>query len=70
MKHTIHKLAVSNNRSNRSRSILIVLSIFLSTLLLSMIASFGCGLVRHNRENAGNIYGNYCGTFRQVTQKS
>lgn len=69
MKHTIHKLAVSNNRSNRSRSILIVLSIFLSTLLLSMIASFGCGLVRHNRENAGNIYGNYCGTFRQVTEE-
>lgn len=69
MNHTIHRLAVSNNRSNRSKSILIVLSIFLSTLLLSVIASFGCGLVRHNRINAGNIYGNYCGTFRQVTEE-
>lgn len=28
MNHTIHKLAVSNNRSNRSKSILMVLSIF------------------------------------------
>ncbi len=69
MNHTIHKLAVSNNRSNRSKSILMVLSIFLSTLLLSVVASFGCGLVRHNRKNAGNIYGNYCGTFRQVTEE-
>ena len=69
MNHTIHKLAVSNNRSNRSKSILMILSIFLSTLLLSVVASFGCGLVRHNRKNAGNIYGNYCGTFRQVTEE-
>ena len=65
MNHTIHRLAISNNRSNRSKSILIVLSIFLSTLLLSVIASFGCGLVRHNRKNAGNIYGNNCGPFRR-----
>ena len=69
MKHTIHGLALSNVRQNRSRSILIILSIFLTTLLLSSIAGIGCGLVRHNRINAGNLYGNYCGTFNRISEE-
>ena len=37
---TITKLAWSNNRKNRTRSVLIMLSIFLTTVLLSAIATF------------------------------
>lgn len=69
MKNTIHGLALSNLRQNCSRSILIILSIFLTTLLLSSIAGIGCGMIRHNRLNAGNLFGHYCGTFNRVTEK-
>lgn len=69
MKHTIHRLALSNVRQNKSRSILMILSIFLTTLLLSAIAGIGCGAVRNNRVNAGNLYGNYVATLKKVTQE-
>lgn len=66
MRRTIHRLALSNVRQNRSRSILMILSIFLTTLLLSTIAGVGCGAVRNNRVNAGNLYGNYVATLSKV----
>lgn len=69
MKNTIQGLAISNVRQNRSRSILMILSIFLTTLLLSSIAGIGCGLVRHNRINAGNMYGNYIATLSRVSEE-
>ena len=65
---TITKLAASNIRQNRTRSILIALSIFLSTSLLTVIAEFGYGMVSHNRANAGKISGNFCGQFHSVTE--
>ncbi len=65
---TITKLAASNIRKNRTRSILIALSIFLSTSLLTVIAEFGYGLVSHNHTNAGKIFGNFCGQFHSVTE--
>ena len=69
MRRTIHRLALSNVRQNRSRSILMILSIFLTTLLLSTIAGVGCGAVRNNRVNAGNLYGNYVATLSKVTEE-
>lgn len=69
MKSTVTNLAVSNIKKNRSRSILIMISVFLTTMLLSVIAAFGYGIVKHNRLNAGTIYGNYYGTFSRVSQK-
>ncbi len=69
MRHTIHDLARSNVRQNKSRSVLMILSIFLTTLLLSTIAGIGCGSVRNNRVNAGNLYGNYVATLSKVTQE-
>lgn len=69
MKHTIHGLACSNVRQNRSRSILVILSVFFTTMLLAAIAGIGCGLVRHNRLNSGNLYGHYCATFHRVTEE-
>ncbi len=69
MKHTIHGLALANVRQNRFRSILIIFSIFLTTLLLTAVAGFGYGMAEHNRRNAGNLYGNYTAVFNRVTEK-
>lgn len=66
---TITKLAASNIRNNRTRSILVLLSIFLSTFLLTAIAEFGYGLVSHKHANAGKYYGYFCGQFHQVTEE-
>ena len=62
-------LAVSNNRKNRTRSILIILSIVLSTLLLTVIATWGYGLMKSSRVNADKLYGSYYGAYRGVTEE-
>lgn len=69
MKHTIPRLALSNVRQNKSRSVLMILSIFLTTLLLAAIAGVGCGTVRNNQVNAGNLYGNYVATLTRVSEE-
>ena len=65
---TITKLAWSDNRKNRTRSVLIMLSIFLTTLLLSAIATFGYGQIRFQSVNAEEFYGSYYGTYVGVTE--
>ena len=55
----ITRLAISNNKKNKTRSILIVLSIFLTTVLLSAIATFGYGNIKFQRTNAREFYGSY-----------
>ena len=52
---TITKLAWSNNRKNRTRSVLIMLSIFLTSVLLSAIATFGYGQIRFQSVNAEEL---------------
>lgn len=59
----ITNLAVSNIKKNRTRSILIMISIFMTTLLLTAIGTLGNGLIRHEKTNAGILYGSYYGTF-------
>ncbi len=59
----ITSLAVSNVKKNRTRSILIMISIFMTTLLLTAIGTLGNGLIRHEKTNAGILYGSYYGTF-------
>lgn len=66
---TITKLAISNNKKNKTRSILIILSIFLTTVLLSAIATFGYGQINYQRVNAENFYGSYYGTYSVVTEE-
>ena len=66
---TITKLAWSNNRKNRARCVLIVLSIFLTTVLLSAIATFGYGQIRFQRVNAEEFYGSYYGTYANVNEQ-
>lgn len=69
MRSSITKLAISNDRCNKTRSILVILSIWLTVILLTVVASFGYGIVRMQRENAGIQYGSYYGTFRNVSEK-
>ncbi len=66
---TITKLAWSNNRKNRARCVLIILSIFLTTVLLSAIATFGYGQIRFQRVNAEEFYGSYYGTYANVKEQ-
>lgn len=68
--NTATKLAVSNNRENKLRSILIILSIFLTTMLLTAIAIFGYGSVRNAQVNAGRFYGAYYGSFAGVPEET
>lgn len=63
---TITNLAVSNVKKNRTRSILIVISILLTTMLLALIATIGTGILRSGKANAGKLYGNYDGTYSRV----
>ncbi len=65
---TITKLAWSNNRKNRTRSVLIMLSVFLTTVLLSAIATFGYGQIRFQSVNAEEFYGSYYGTYVGVNE--
>lgn len=64
----ITKLALSNNKKNKTRSILIMLSIFLTTVLLSAIATFGYGQIKFQSANAEEFYGSYYGSYAGVTE--
>lgn len=65
----ITRLAISNNKKNKTRSILIVLSIFLTTVLLSAIATFGYGNIKFQRTSAREFYGSYYGSYAGVTEE-
>jgi len=61
---TIHNFALSNLKADKTRSILITLTIFMSTLLLMAIATFGVAGTRLSQESAkldGDYYGMYVG---------
>lgn len=62
-------LALSNNKKNKTRSILIIISIFLSTLSLMIIATWGYGIIKSYLVNAAKLYGKYEGRFTNVSQK-
>lgn len=66
---TITRLAISNNKKNKTRSILVTLSIYLTTMLLSAIATFGYGQIKFQRTNAETFYGSYYGTFAGVSEE-
>lgn len=66
---TITKVAWSNNRKNKTRSVLIMLTIFLTTFLLSAIATFGYGQIRYQSVNAEEFYGSWFGSYARVTEE-
>lgn len=59
----LRKIAVSNNKENKTRSFLIMIAIALTTMLITAIGTFGYGGIKGNIENAENLYGNYIGAF-------
>lgn len=65
----INNIAVSNDKKNRTRSILIILAILLSTMLLTIIAIFCYDSIRFNQVNAEKSYGSYYGTYINVDEE-
>ena len=66
---TISKIAYSNDKKNKTRSILIMIAICLSTMLLTMISTIGNGIIRLQRDNAAETYGSNYGIFLSVNEK-
>ncbi|OPJ61427.1 ABC transporter permease [Clostridium oryzae] len=64
----ITNLAISNDKKNKTRSILIIIAIMLSTMLLTVIGAFCYGSIKYNHENAGQQYGSSYGAFENVTE--
>lgn len=64
---TIQNLAFSNDKKNGSRSILIIISIVLTTMLLTIIAAYSYGTIQLNKKNAGILYGNFYGMYRGIS---
>lgn len=66
----ITNLVISNLKKNRTRSILILLTVILTTGMLTMIAGDGYAVVRLNQVNAKDWYGSYYGSYRNVTEET
>lgn len=64
---TITELAKANVKKDRTRSILIMISITLTTLLLTAVSGAGYGLIRMQAANAAELYGEFYGIYRDVT---
>lgn len=64
----ITNLAFSNDKKNRTRSILIIITILLSTMLVTTIMIFCYGSIKFNHQNAGQQYGSFYGTYTKVTE--
>lgn len=66
---TLTKLAISNDKENKTRSILVIISVILTTLLLTVILLWGYGLIRDNKIYAGETYGDYYARLRNVKEE-
>lgn len=63
---TTTKIAVANLKENKSRTILISISVMLTTMLLTMIALFAYGAIKVSKLNAGTLYGEHFDGFARV----
>ena len=66
---TLTTVAIQNNKKNKTRSILIIIAIVLTTILLTIIANYCYGIIKNNREHAGDYYGVYHGMYRSISQE-
>ena len=62
--NTITKIAFNNNKQNKTRSILIIFAICLTTMLLTIISTIGNGVINLQKENAADRYGSNYGLDR------
>ena len=60
---TISKIAFSNDKRNRTRSVLIMTAICLTTMLLVIISTIGNGMIRLQKSQAASSYGSNYGLF-------
>ena len=60
---TISRIAYSNDKRNRTRSILIMMAICLTTMLLVIISTVGNGMIRLQKSQATGSYGSNYGLF-------
>ena len=66
---TTTKLALGSLKSQKTRSILTAVAIFLSTALITIIA-FGCNtIILEQKTNAAETYGEHYGMFNMLTPK-
>lgn len=66
---TLKTIAIQNNKKNKTRSILIIIAIALTTMLLTIIASYCYGIIKNNKEHADDYYGVYHGIYQSVSQE-
>lgn len=70
---TVTNIAISNDKKNKTRSTLIMISIALTTMLLTIISLFASGIIRFNKKNAdkesGRFYGSYIGVNSEQLQE-
>lgn len=66
---TTTKLAISNLQTNKSRTVLISISVMLTTMLLTVIALSGYGLIKENKINAARLYGEFYGGYIRVNDE-
>lgn len=64
---TTTALALGSNQKNKSRSMMIIAAIVLSTMLLTAITVYAFGIIKLNRFSAEATYGSYYGKFLFVT---
>ena len=64
--NTITKIAFSNDKKNKTRSILIMFAICLTTMLLMIISTIGNGAIRLQKSQAASSYGSNYGMFISV----
>lgn len=67
--NTLTRLAISNDKENKTRSILVIVSVILTTLLLTVILTYGYGLVKFNKATAGDMYGHYYGYMKEIGEE-
>ena len=67
--NTITKIAFNNNKQNKTRSILIIFAICLTTMLLTIISTIGNGVINLQKENAADRYGSNYGYCTRVSLK-
>ncbi|MBO5524020.1 MAG: ABC transporter permease, partial [Roseburia sp.] len=67
MRSTVTNLALANIKKDKTRSILIMISICITTLLLTAIALAGYGLIDIQEWSAAEWYGAYYGSYITVT---
>ena len=60
---TISKIAFSNDKRNRTRSVLIMTAICLTTMLLVIISTIGNGVIHLQKSQAASSYGSNYGLF-------